>query len=179
MLELPVPEIIIFVSVVVLFLAAAIAGVLQLLDGGKKYKRFLPPLISLAITMEVVILILRAVSLAAIPLTGLFESMIVLTVVFGLVYLLLSSAIRQVWFGSVMAWIIFAMILMAGTVAKPASEAHEAAATPWAIVHGIAMILAGVATMLATTSALLYLLGRRKLKQKKVMQVLGKVPNFE
>jgi ABC-type uncharacterized transport system permease subunit len=105
--------------------------------------------------------------------------MVVLTIVFGLIYLLLSSAIRQVWFGSVMVWAIVGMVLMAGTVAKPASEAHEAAATPWAIVHGIAMILAGVATMLATASALLYLLGRRKLKQKKVMQVLGKVPNFE
>ena len=163
----------------VLFLAAAIAGVLQLLDGGKKYKRFLPPLISLAVTLEAVILILRAVSLAAIPLTGLFESMIVLTVVFGLVYLLLSSAIRQVWFGSVMAWIIFAMILMAGTVAKPASEAHEVAATPWAIGHGIAMILGGASIMFATASAFLYLLGRGKLKRKEIIQVLGRVPNIE
>lgn len=179
MLELPVPEIIIFGAVVVLFLAAAIAGVLQLLAGGEKYKRFLPPLISLAVTLEAVILILRAVSLAAIPLTGLFESMIVLTVVFGLVYLLLSSAIRQVWFGSIMAWIIFAMILMAGTVAKPASEAHEAAATPWAIGHGIAMILGGASIMFATASAFLYLLGRGKLKRKEIIQVLGRVPNIE
>jgi len=44
MLELPVPEIIIFGAVAVFSLAAAIAGVLQLLDGGEKYKRFLPPL---------------------------------------------------------------------------------------------------------------------------------------
>ena len=171
MLELPVPEIIIFGAVVVLFLAAAIAGVLQLLDGGEKYKRFLPPLISLSVTLEAVILLIRAVALAAIPLTGLFESMIVLTIVFGLVFLLLRGAIRQVWFGSVMAWIIFAMILMAGTVAKPASEAAEAAASPWAIGHGIAMILAGASIMFATASAFLYLLGRGKLKRK--------VPNIE
>jgi ABC-type uncharacterized transport system permease subunit len=71
------------------------------------------------------------------------------------------------------------LILMGGTVAKPASEARAVAATAWAIAHGIVMILAGVATMLATASAVLYLLGGRKLKQKKVMQVLGKVPNFE
>lgn len=179
MLKLSVPEISIFGAVAVFSLAAAIAGVLQLLDGGEKYKRFLPPLISLAVTLEVVILILRAVSLAAIPLTGLFESMIVLTVVFGLVYLLLRGAIRQVWFGSVMAWIIFAMILMAGTVAKPASEAAEGAATPWAIGHGIAMILAGASIMFATASAFLYLLGRGKLKRKEIIQVLGRVPNIE
>ena len=179
MLKLPVPEIIIFGAVVVLFLAAAMAGVLQLLDGGKKYKRFLPPLISLAVTLEAVILLIRAVSLAAIPLTGLFESMIVLTVVFGLVYLLLRGSIRQVWFGSVMAWIIFAMILMAGTVAKPASEAERFAATPWAIGHGIAMILGGASIMFATASAFLYLLGRVKLKRKEIIQVLGRVPNIE
>ena len=179
MLKLPVPEIIIFGAVVVLFLAAAIAGILQLLDGGEKYRRFLWPLVLVAVALEAVILLIRAVSLAAIPLTGLFESMIVLTVVFGLVYLLLRGAIRQVWFGSVMAWIIFAMILMAGTVAKPASEAERFAATPWAIGHGIAMILGGASIMFATASAFLYLLGRVKLKRKEIIQVLGRVPNIE
>jgi len=179
MLELPIPEMVIFIFVVVVYLTAAIVGILQLLADGKRYKRFLPPLISLAVTLEAVILILRAVALKAIPLTGLFESMVVLTIVFGLVYLLLSSAIRQVWFGSVMAWIIFAMILMAGTVAKPVSEAHAIAATPWAIAHGIAMILGGASIMFATASAFLYLLGRGKLKRKEIIQVLGRVPNIE
>ena len=179
MSELPMTEIIIFVFVVLLYLAAAIAGILQLLTGGEKYKRLLLPLVSLAVTLEAVILIFRAIAIKAIPLTGLFESMIVLTIVFALIYLFFSIAIQQVWFGSVMVWVIFGLIILAAIVAEPASEAHAAAATPWAIAHGIAMILAGVATMLATASALLYLLGRRKLKQKKVMQVLGKVPNFE
>jgi ABC-type uncharacterized transport system permease subunit len=179
MLGLPIPEIIIFAFVIALYLAAAIVGILQLPAGGEKYKRFLLPLISLAVTLEAVMLIFRAVEIKAVPLTGLFESMIVLTIVFGLIYLFFSIAIQQVWFGSVMVWVIFGLIILAAIVAEPASEAHAAAATPWAIAHGIAMILAGVATMLATASALLYLLGRRKLKQKKVMQVLGKVPNFE
>jgi len=179
MLGLPIPEIIIFAFVIALFLAAAIVGILQLPAGGEKYKRFLLPLVSLAVTLEAVMLIFRAVAIKAVPLTGLFESMIVLTIVFSLIYLFFSIAIQQVWFGSVMVWVIFGLIILAAIVAEPASEAHAAAATPWAIAHGIAMILAGVATMLATASALLYLLGRRKLKQKKVMQVLGKVPNFE
>lgn len=179
MLELPMPEIIIFVFVVVLFLAAAIVGVLQLLPGGNKYKHFLAPLVSLALALEAVILIFRAVAIKAVPLTGLFESMIVLTIIFGLIYLFLSIAIQQVWFASVLVWLILIMILLAGTVAEPASEPRAEAATPWAITHGIAMILGGAATAFATASAFLYLLGRRKLKRKEVMQVLGRVPNIE
>ncbi|MHC4597226.1 MAG: cytochrome c biogenesis protein CcsA [Planctomycetota bacterium] len=124
-------------------------------------------------------MIFRAVALKAIPLTGLFESMIVLTIVFGLIYLFFSIAIAQVWFGSVMAWVILTMILMAGIVAKPASEPHEVAATPWAIAHGIAMILGGASIIFATASAFLSLLGSGKLKRKKIVQVLGKVPNIE
>lgn len=179
MLELPKPEIAAFLLVVLICIAAAIVGVLQLLAGGQKYKQLLSPLVSLAVALEAVILIFRTVELKAIPLTGLFESMIVLTIVFGLIYLFLGIAIQQVWFGSVMAWVILAMILMAGIVATPASNPHEVAATPWAIAHGIAMILGGASITFAAASALLHLLGRRKLKRKEVMQVLGRVPNIE
>jgi len=179
MFGLPTPEKIAFVSVVVVYLAAAIVGVLQLLAGGDKYKRFLLPFVSLAVTLEAVILIFRAVAIKAVPLTGLFESMIVLTIVFGLIYLFFSIAIQQVWFGSVMVWLILGMILTAGIVAEPASEPRAEAATPWAIAHGIAMVLGGASTAFATASAFLYLLGRHKLKRKKVMQVLGRIPNIE
>lgn len=179
MFELPIPEMSIFAIVVVIYLTATIVGILQLLSGGEKYKRFLLPLISLAVTLEAVILIFRAVAIKAIPLTGLFESMIVLTIVFGLTYLFLSIAIQQVWFGSVMVWVILAMVLMAGVVAEPASEPQEIAATPWAIAHGIAMILGGVSIMFATASSFLYLLGNHRLKLKKITQVLGRVPNIE
>jgi ABC-type uncharacterized transport system permease subunit len=179
MLGLPKPEIIVFLSAVLIHLVAAIVGILQLLAGGQKYKHFLSPLISLAVALEAVILIFRAVELKAIPLTGLFESMIVLTIVFGLIYLFFSIAIGQVWFGSVMAWVILTMIVMAGIVARPASEPDALAATPWAVAHGIAMILGGASITFATASAFLSLLGRGKLKRKEVMQVLGKVPNIE
>jgi len=179
MLGLPMPEIIVFLSAVLIHLVAAIVGILQLLAGGRKYKRFLSPLVLVAVALEVVILIFRAVALKAIPLTGLFESMIVLTIVFGLIYLFFSIAIGQVWFGSVMAWVILTMIVMAGIVAKPAAEPDAIAATPWAIAHGIAMILGGASITFATASAFLSLFGSRKLKRKEVMQVLGKVPNIE
>jgi ABC-type uncharacterized transport system permease subunit len=105
--------------------------------------------------------------------------MIVLTIVFGLIYLFVGIALQQVWFGSVMVWVIFGLITLAASIAEPASEAHTEASTPWAIVHGFTMILSGAAAMLATASAVLYLLGRQKLKQKRVLQVLGKVPNLE
>ncbi len=179
MLELPMPEMVIFVSVGILCLAAAIIGIVQLQSGGEKYRHLLLPIVSLVICLEAVILIFRAIAIQAIPLTGLFESMIVLTIVFGLIFLFFSIAIQQVWFGSVMVWVILTMILLTGTVAKPASEPHAVAATPWAIAHGTAMILSGASTMFAMACACLYLLGRGNLKRKKVMQVLGRVPNIE
>ncbi len=179
MFGLPTPEKIAFVSVVVVYLTAAIVGILQLLAGGEKYKPFLSPLVALGVALKAVILIFRAIELKAVPLTGLFESMIVLITVFGLTYLFFSIAIRQVWFGSVMVWLMLALILLTAAVAEPASEPHIVAATPWAIAHGIAMVLGGAMIVFATTSAFLHLLGRHKLKQKKIMQVLGKVPNIE
>ena len=179
MFKLPLHETAIFFVVVAIYLAAAVIGVLQLRAGGEKYRRFLLPLVSLAVTLEAVILIFRAVAIGAVPLTGLFESMIVLTIVFGLTYLFLSIAIQQVWFGSVMVWVILTLVLLAGVVAEPAAQARSAAATPWAIVHAVAMILGGAAAMLAMTSAVLYLLARRKLKHKDLLGVLGRVPSIE
>jgi ABC-type uncharacterized transport system permease subunit len=179
MFKLPFPENMIFAFVVLIYIAGAIVGVLQLLSGGEKYKRFLLPLVSLAVTLEAVILIFRAVAIKAIPLTGLFESMIVLTIVFGLTYLFFSIAIQQVWFGSVMVWVILGLVLMAGLVAEPASEPASIAATPWAIAHGVTMILGGASIVFATASSFLYLLGSNRLKSKKVMLVLGRIPNIE
>ena len=179
MFDLPLHEMVVFVLVVVFSLAAAVVGILQLLTGGEKSKRFLLPFVSLVVVLEAVILIFRAATIKAVPLTGLFESMIVLTIVFGLMYLFFSLAIQQVWFGSVVAWVMLVLVVLTAIVAEPASQAHAAASTPWAIAHAIAMILAGAAAMLATASAVLYLFARRKLKQKDLLQVLGKVPNIE
>jgi ABC-type uncharacterized transport system permease subunit len=179
MLKLPLSETVTFVFVVAAYLAAAVMGVLQLRPRGEKYSRFLLPLVSLAVTLEAVILIFRAIAIKAVPLTGLFESMIVLTIVFGLTYLFLGIAIHQVWFSSVMVWVLLVLVLLAGVVAEPPAQAHAAASTPWAIAHAFAMILGGAAAMLAMASAVLYLFARRKLKRKNLLDVLGKVPNIE
>ena len=179
MLELPIWEMIIFASVVLLYLAAAIIGFVQLFGNSEKYRHLLLPVVSLAVCLEAVLLIFRTVAIKAVPLTGLFESMVVLTIVFGLVFLFFSIAIKQVWFSSIMVWVILGMILLAGVVAKPTSEPHPIATTPWAVVHGIAMVISGALIVFATTNAFLYLLSSRRLKQKKVMKVLGRVPNLE
>lgn len=179
MLKLPLPELIVFTCVVVLYAVAAIVGILQLLSGKEKCRRLLLPLVSLAVTLEAVILIFRAIAIKAVPLTGSFESMIVLTIVFGLTFLFLSIAIHRVWFASVMVWVMLVLILMAAIVAEPPSEAHEAASRPWAIFHAVSMILAGASAVLAATSAVLYLFARRKLKRKDLTQILGKVPNIQ
>jgi len=179
MLELPPWEKGIFISVVMLYAVAGVIGVIQLWSSNQRYRRALLPVVSLAVCMETALLIFRAIEIKGVPLTGLFESMIVLTIVFGLVFLFFSIAIRQVWFGSVMAWVILGIILLAGVVARPASEPQPVSATPWAISHAIAMILSGVSIMFATTNAFLYLLGSHLLKRRKVMKVLGRVPNIE
>lgn len=179
MLNLPLPELIIFSIVLAAYALAAAAGILQLLAKGERFKRFLVPLVALAVTLEAVILIFRAVAIKAVPLTGSFESMIVLSIVFGLTYLFLGIAIQRVWFSSVMVWVMLLLVLLAAVVARPASQPSAMAARPWAIAHAISMILAGAAAMLATTSAVLYLFARRRLKQKDLLSVLGKVPNVE
>jgi ABC-type transport system involved in cytochrome c biogenesis permease subunit len=136
-------------------------------------------LIALAVSLESVILIFRAVAIQAVPLTGLFESMIVLTIVFGLTFLFLSAAVRQVWFGSVMAWLLFAMALLSALVAAPASNLQPAARTPWIAAHGLAMVLAGATIAFAAGAASLFLLARWKLKHKQIYKLIGKLPNIE
>ena len=179
MFDLPFPEMAVFIVVVVTSLAAAVIGILQLLRQSEKLGRALFALVSLVVTLEAVILIFRAIAIKAVPLTGLFESMIVLTIVFGLICLFLSIAIHKVWFSSIMVWVMLLLVIMSGIVAEPASQAHAAASTPWAIAHAIAMILSGASAMFAAASAILYLFAERKLKQKNLFYVLGKVPNIE
>ncbi len=179
MLQLPASEIAVFILASLTYLSATVVSIIQLRGDGQKYHRLLMPLVSLAVTLEAVLLILRAAEIKAVPLTGLFESMMVLTIVFGLIYLFLNVAIQQIWFSSVMVWVISSLVLLAGLVAEPAAEPMRVAATPWAIAHGVLMILGGAAIMLATAAAVLYLLADYRLKHKMIMQVLGRIPNVE
>jgi len=179
MLNLPIPEMILFVLAAVLYLAAGLIGTFQIIAKKDQQRSLITHLISIAVTLEAVLLAFRAASLKALPLTGPFESMIVLTAAFGLTYLIIGIFIQQIWFAAVMSWMITLMIVLAALVAEPASEPNEYASTPFAIAHGIAMILGEVMVLVAAVAAWIYLVAHRRLKQKKITKVIGIVPNIQ
>ncbi len=179
MSALPPAEMAVFLAVIGFYCAAAAVGVVQLFKPGRKWKRLLPPLVFVAVVLEVVLLVIRAVALRAVPLAGLFESMLVLTAVFALIYLFFSVVLEQVWFGSIMSWLLLGLVLMAAVVAEPVSRPSSLAATPLAVAHGVTMVVAAAAIAFAAGTALLRLLSARKLKQGKILQVLGRAPNIE
>ena len=179
MFELPAIELIIFIFVILLYLTAAVLAVCQIRPGGRQHQTILTHFFALAVVAEAVILILRALAIKAFPLTGLFESMLVLTLVMGLLYLAFGIVIRQVWFGSVMSWLILLMIVLTAFVAHPAVEPQKIASEPWAVAHGLTMILGAAMVLLAVVTAYVYLLGSRRLKQKQIVKVIGMVPNIQ
>lgn len=179
MFDLPITELIVFAAVMVLYLAAAIVVIGLIRAGVKERQTILAHLFALAAVGEAVILIFRAIAIKGVPLTGLFESMIVLTLVLGLLYLVFGIFIRQIWFSAVMSWLILAMIVVTAIVAKPAAAPQPIASEPWVIAHALAMILGAAAVILAGVAAYLYLLGSRRLKRKQIGKVIGSVPNIQ
>jgi ABC-type uncharacterized transport system permease subunit len=179
MLDLSVSDAIVFALIVAAHGTAAALGALSLLAPHRRCGAWLGPCVLVAAVLDVALLGLRGVSIRAVPLTGLFESLVVLALVFGILYLLLRSAVQQVWFGAIMAGSMLSMVLVAAFVARPAARPLELAATPWAVAHATAMILASASVVFAAANAGLYLLGSYRLKHKGIMQVLGRIPNME
>jgi ABC-type uncharacterized transport system permease subunit len=179
MLNLSAPEAVVFVVVVLAQAAAGVVAVLQLRGRCRRYRTLPAALVLATVVLSVGLLALRGLSIRAVPLTGVFESLIVLAIILGVLYLSLRSAIEQVWFGSVMIWVILGLVLAAAFVARPAARPRELAATPWAVAHATAMILASASVMFAAANSGLYLLGRYRLKHKGIAQVLGRIPNLE
>lgn len=179
MRDLSVPEIAVLLLCVAAHLTAGVVASLQLVAKGRRSGAMFAPLLLTAVVLDAAMLGLRALSIGAVPLTGLFESLLLLALVLGVLCLLLRPTVDQVWFSSVMAWVILGMILAAALVAKPASKPQAVAATPWALAHATAMILASASIMFAAASSVLYLLGSHRLKRKKIVLVLGRIPNLE
>jgi ABC-type uncharacterized transport system permease subunit len=169
----------ILLVVVALYLVAAIVGFYQLSKGSPKLRYLLVALIAFAVSLESASLVFRAVEIKAVPLTVLFESLMVLTIAFGLMYIAFSVAISQSWFGSVMSCVLLALTVVTLLVFTPAAEPSKVAKTPWAVSHGLSMVLAGAMIMFSSVSAYLFLLANRRLKAKRVAGMLGKVPNIE
>jgi len=179
MLGLSASEVVPFVALVTAHAAAGVIAVLQLVRARGKAGLLLTPVMAAAVLSDATFLGVRAAGIKAVPLTGPFESLIALALVFGILYLILQVMFHQVWFGSVLAWMTLGMVLLAALVAKPATRPHEVAATPWAIAHASVMILAAASVAFAAANAALYLFSSRRLKQKQIVRLLGRMPNMQ
>lgn len=179
MLELPLIERHLFLGILILSTVSSVFGHLQIVKNDMRFRRLLVAFASLQITLGAVVLIFRAVSIKAFPITGVFESMLILMIFIGITFLFLSAFIHQVWFLSIMAWVLFIITLLAAIVAKPAVVLQEAAKTPWVIVHAISMSLAGAMIVLAASMSILFLWSRKRLKSKRFLEIFGRMPTIE
>jgi len=179
MFQLSLAEQVIFLLVLLLGMAAAAAGVWQLRKGEAISGLLMSHLMAMTLLLEAGLLIFRATAEGAIPLTGLFESLIVLTLVFGMTYLIFGVFIQQVWFSSIASWVMLVLIVLTGWAAEPAGGMRDMVPQPWALAHGSAMALGSAMTMLGAAAAILYLVGHRRLKHGQFSKVLGVVPNLE
>ncbi len=179
MLDLSASEVVLFVLVGATHVAGGIIAFLQLVRRLGRWSRWLVPVMSVAIISDAVFLGARATQIRAVPLTGPFESLIAVALVFGLLYLLMHATVDRAWFGSVLAWTTLGMVVLAGLVAKPPARPQAVGATPWAVAHAGVMILAASAVVFATANSALYLLSSRRLKRKEAARVLGLIPNME
>ena len=84
MLDLSISEAIVFMLIVAAHAAAGVGVTLQLLRRHGRHRAIIVPLILGAVLLDALLLMLRGLSIRAIPLTGLFESLLLLTLVFGI-----------------------------------------------------------------------------------------------
>jgi ABC-type uncharacterized transport system permease subunit len=179
MSQLPLPERILFLGILISSIASAILGHYQLAREGIRIRHLLIAIVAFMVSLAAVLLVFRAVSIQAFPLTGVFESMMILLIGLGITFLFLSAFLQHVWFASAMVWVFLVMVLLAAVVAKPASALQEEARTPWIIVHALSMITAGTMMVFSTVMAFLYLLSTHRLKHKQISALFGKMPNLE
>lgn len=178
-MDLPMAERLIFLLAGLLTLAATVLAYCQLRTRRDWYGSASTHLAALAVVLEVVLLVLRAVDQRGALLAGLFESLLVLTAAFGGTYLVLGVFLRQGWFRLVMLALVLAMLCLTGWAAQPARQVHEMVSRPWAIAHGLAMALSGTTILVGAGAAIVYLMGRARLKKKELARVVGVMPNLQ
>ena len=144
-----------------------------------RYRRLLVVLTLLQITLGAILLVFRAVAIRAIPVTCVFESMVLLLVIIGVTFLILSAFIHQVWFLSIMVWVLFVIAILAAMVAKPAADLQEAAKSPWAIIHALTMVLSGAMIVFSAAMSILFIWSQQRLKSGRFMTLFGKMPTIE
>jgi len=179
MLELLPLERHLFWGILVLAVVSSVLAYVQIVRDDVRLRRSLLVFTSVQITLDAVLLILRAVAVKAFPVTGVFESMLILLVFIGITFLFLSAFIQQVWFLSITAWVLLVITLLAAVVARPAAVLQEAARTPWVVVHALSMALSGAMIVFAAAMSLLFLWSRSRLKSKRFTTLFGKMPTIE
>lgn len=179
MLELVPLEKSLFLGILMLSLLSGVLGYLQVVNKDIRCRGILAVLVSAQIIFAVLLLILRAKSIGAFPLTSVFESMLMLMVFVGITFLLLLFFIRQIWFLSVMVWVLGIMAILSVFVAQPSGQLQAAARSPWVIVHAVSMSLSGAMVVFAGAMGLLFLWSRRCLKNNQIQKLFGRMPTLD
>ncbi|MCD6174698.1 MAG: cytochrome c biogenesis protein CcsA [Planctomycetes bacterium] len=179
MLELVPLEKLLFLGILFLSVISSILAYVQIVKEDVRFRHSLVAFALLQITLAVVLLIFRSHAIQAFPMTGVFESMLVLMVLIGITFLFLSAFIQQIWFSSVMVWVLSVLALLSALVAKPAAAPQEAARTPWAVAHALSMSLAGAMIIFAGAMSILFLWSRRCLKKNQFVKLFGTMPTLE
>jgi ABC-type uncharacterized transport system permease subunit len=169
----------VFLGILVLSAVSSVLAHVQIVKNDVKFRRLLMAFTSVQITLGAVLLILRAVAIKAFPITGVFESMLILMVFIGITFLFLSAFMQQVWFLSVMAWVLLVITLLGAAVARPASVLQEAARTPWVVAHALSMSLSGAMVVFAGAMSILFLRSQKCLKSSQFLTLFGKMPTIE
>ncbi len=179
MIQLPVPEGLVFAGISIAAVGSAILGYLLLTGDPTRIRRSLTAVVALMIGLAAVLLVFRGISIRAFPLTGVFESMMFLVILLGITFLLSGAFLRHTWFASAMTWCMGILVLLAATVARPAITLQPEAQTPWIIVHSLSMVVAGTMIVFSAVAALLFLHSTRRLKDKRFSVLFGKMPSLE
>ena len=179
MLELLPMERNVFLGILLLSAISSVLAHVQIVKDDVRLRRLLIAFTVVQIALGAILLVHRAATIKAFPLTDVFESMLILMVFIGMTFLVLSAFIRQVWFLSVMAWVLLVIAGLAAFVAKPAAVLEEAARTPWVIVHALSMSLSGVMIVFASAMSVLFLWSQKRLKSKRFLTLFGKMPTID
>lgn len=179
MFQLPPIEMLLFLAIVIVSIVSGILGCIQIAKDQTRLKLLLVAFASVQIALGAALLILRAIDANTFPMRDTFESMLVLMVLIGITFITLSAFIRQVWFLSVMTWSLLIIAMLSIVVAKPAPVLQEVAKTPWIVVHAVSMAMGGAMIVFAAAMSILFLWSRKRLKNKQVLKLFGKMPNIQ
>lgn len=169
----------VLVGILLLSAVNSVLAHVQLVRSDLKLRHLIVAFTSLQVCLAAVLLVLRALQLKTFAIMGIFESMLILMMFIGIAFLFLSAFMQQVWFLSVIVWVLFVITLLTAVVAGPAAVLQQAAQTPWVVFHALSMSLAGATIVLAAAMSVLFLWSRRRLKSKQFISLLGRMPTIE